>query len=466
MLKKIVVLLILLVLVLSNFVYAYLYVNQTQTITQNIKHTSTSEAFIGYRDSTTTFNTPKTRTWTGNTSSWNTQTELPTANSPVRTIRAAYSPLQSRSFEKIVVTLSDDGYLDAYVWNGSAWLTTNNIGFVGTVANAYRPFDIAYEKTTGNALLVYGVSSPNPNRDFAYRIWNATTGWSTEQYVDDPDHTKQIQNYWIEMAPKPLAGSNEITLVMLGDDADSDGYVWSGSSWSSYYELDPNAVLSHECIAVAYEQQSGTAWIAVGSSSVPNSVSITSQTNGVWNTTITHTNIGAVPNWFTLKADPSSNKLMLTSVDNSSSLNVIYWSGAGSWIVNGGTPSFTKDSAVDTPTQRCADFAWEPTTGKGLIVWGTTAGKIQYQQFNGTGWQTATEVTMGSNTHIWVQLRGNPRNVTGEAKILGAVMESTVFNIGSVMWNGTAFSVIGTNVVSTGAGIGSYECFAFRFKNF
>jgi len=102
-------------LVSNNGVYMTFrsYASQTST-------TSASRAFVGYRSNTGTFGlvSPKTRSWSG--TAWDvTETELPTADNPVRWVRVAHCPLMSRYYEKVIVTLSDDGYLDAYVWIGS-----------------------------------------------------------------------------------------------------------------------------------------------------------------------------------------------------------------------------------------------------------------------------------------------------------------------------------------------------------
>ncbi|TSC92232.1 MAG: hypothetical protein CEN91_511 [Candidatus Berkelbacteria bacterium Licking1014_85] len=63
--------------------------------------TAKTNAFIAYRDSTISLNTPKERTWTGVSATWNSQAEMGTAGSPVRFTRVAYCPLEQRSFEKI-----------------------------------------------------------------------------------------------------------------------------------------------------------------------------------------------------------------------------------------------------------------------------------------------------------------------------------------------------------------------------
>jgi hypothetical protein len=155
---------------------------------------------------------------------------------------------------------------------------------------------------------------------------------------------------------------------------------------------------------------------------------------------------------------------MLVSIDSSSDLNVIYYSGAGSWIVNYG--GFTEDAVVDTIAQRCADFAWEPTGSKGLIVWGTTTDKIKYQAFDGISWGTASEPNMGTHEHPWVQLRTNPRSTVGGVKILGAVLEATAQDIGAISWDGSTFTIIGTNTISSDTTVITYECFDVEFMKF
>jgi hypothetical protein len=431
-------------------------------------NTSQTDAFLAYRDSTTTLNTPKERTWNGSTTTWDSQSEMPTSGSQVRWVRVAYCPVVARCFEKIVVTLSNDGYLDAYVWNvtSKAWNVTNDIGFVGTTANDHRPFDVAYEKTSGEILLVWGVSDTDTTHDLAYKTWSYSTGWSAIGYIDDTGHATNIQYFWVELASNPTSGSNEITMVALdNNDSDANGWVWNGASWGSIRSLDDDtAIDTKECIAVAYEQTSGRAWTAVGSGTAANTFTLRSQTAGSWNATTESPNVGAVPNWCTLKADPSSNRLMLVSVDGSSDLNVVHYGGTGSWTVNYG--GFTEDTGVDTAAQRCADFAWEPTGSKGLIVWGTTTDKIKYQAFDGTSWGTASEPAMGTHEHPWVQLRTNPRPAAGGTKILGAVLEATAEDVGAISWDGSTFTIIGTNTISSATTVITYECFDVEFMKF
>jgi len=423
--------------------------------------TAKTNAFISYRDSTTSLNTPKERTWTGDTATWGSQSEMATAGSPVRFIRVASCLIENRSFEKIVVTLSDNGYLDAYVWDGTAWSVTNDIANVGTTANAYRCFDIAYEKTSGEALLVYSIA-PASNFRIGYKTWSFVSGWSSENTYVIASGTAQTA-YWISMASKPTSGANEIAVGVIGDSSSLDAYglIWNGASFSSQKLLTSDVQYATvECIAVAYEQTSGYATLV---SSASKDAFSWQWSGSAWDATATTFDLSGntEPEWFTLKANPINDELFAVCVDKGGDLNTAYWSGTA-WTLH-----IEHDGNVDADAQRSADFAWEPTGSKGLLVWGTTAGQIAYRTFTAPDtWGTQQNPTMGANIHPWVQLRTNPRDIVGDVKILGAVLEDTVFDLGAIKWNGTTFTVIGTNTISSDTTVISYECFDLKFQRF
>lgn len=411
----------------------------------------TSRASVAYRSNTGSglLNAPKSRDWTG--MFWSSENQLANAGSPVRWVRTAYCPNETRFYERIVVTLSDDGYLDAYVrkedWN---WIVTNNIGNVGTTVNAYRAFDIAYEKTTGRALLVYSRGAANP--ELAYRIWNGVS-WTSEATYDLP--TGANVN-WVLLASNPKAGSNEITLVAVAFQVAAA--IWSGTAFGNAVTLTSTlAVPTEEGAAVAYEQTSGRAMVVFGEGTASPFAKHVIWDGAAWGTITSGPDVGAAVNWLSLKADPVSNKMMLTSVDGGTDLNTGYWDGS-TWTV------LEHDSAVKTHVQRCADFEWEPSGSKGVLVYGdANTDPITYRTFvtsPSPAWGTiSTYTASGVTDQQWVQMRVDPRGV-GSAKIYIGVLDDA-YDITLLYWDGAAFGGV---IDIADATVATYECFEIEFQ--
>jgi flagellin-like protein len=426
------------------------------------KETRPTTAFISYRDSTVSFDIPKSQPWNG--VSWGSQREMASAGSPVRFVRSVTCPVADR-LENIVVTLSDDGFLDAYVWDGNTWTTTNDVGNPGTAVNSYRCFDIAYEKDSGRVLLVY--SRGTTSNEIGYRIWTVDGGWEGEELLNLPYTNGKVR--WISLAPTSGArlgtdDNNEIALIYLDSNKDVFGYVWTGLAWSevgSTSVWDASAASSsEECIAVTYEQTTGEAmFIWADSVSTDFYYKTWDGSTLSENTLLDIPTAGGVGNWITLKADPSSDDLFLLSIDGGSDLNTAYWNG-NDWIVHS-----EHDAGVDSNAQRCADFAWEPSGGKGLLVYGTANGQITQKTFSAPNtWGSPINTPMGTNKHPWVQLRTNPRFSSGDVMILGAILEANALDLGAIQWNGTTFTVQETSTFSADVGVVNYESFYLDFE--
>ncbi|HLB67190.1 MAG TPA: hypothetical protein VJN63_01745 [Thermoplasmata archaeon] len=415
------------------------------------------EAEIGYRSNTgtNTESSPKNRTWDGST--WSGEAEKATAGGPIRAVRIAWSPTTSAT--RIIVTQSDDGWLDAYVCTPTCTVT-NNIGQVWSVAPASpeKRFDIAYEQMSGEALLVFGVLSTDTTRDIAYRTYVGGT-WSAEQYLDDAGHATDIQYSSINVASRK--GTDQIGVV--GGDITNDdvnAWIWDGSAWANFAEITATAETpNQERIAIAWESGSGHVLaVTVPAGSV--NIIFREYTAG-WGPASTFQCANDNSEYLSLKSNPSAtaNDMVLALNDDvGAALNLYtcYWNGS-SWANWN-----THDTEIDSSSTRPFDFAWENSGNRGLLVWGTTAGQVAYKTFTAPNtWGAQTNVAMGSGTHPWVQLRTNPR--AGSVKILGAVLAATQ-DLGAIKWDGTSFTVVGASTFSADVGSTLYESFELEYK--
>jgi hypothetical protein len=290
------------------------FVSATSTVNK-------TDAFIAYRSNSGTdqLNSPKSRIWDGDNAAWSGESEMPNVGSSVLFTRVAYCPIQQRSFEKIVVTLSEEGYLDAYVYDGTSWVTTSDVGQVWMIppALATRPYDVAYESTSGEALLVYETVVGGGTKDLAYRTWSLRTGWSQERYFDDSDHPSKIAVTFVELTS--VQNSDKIGVAYIDStNNDANAMVWNGSAFSDFVELTGSvSVSSEECVSIASETSGAIVSVAGEGQFIKWSRFTTS-----WSpVAVFDINSGATNpmNWLKL-AQSQDDRLMLTSVDGATYL--------------------------------------------------------------------------------------------------------------------------------------------------
>ena len=452
------------------------YVSSTSTTTK-------TDAFIAYRSNTLSLlNYPKNRLWDGDTASWGGENEMNTASSPVRWVRTAVCPKSERALEKIVVTLSDDGYLNAYVFDGTSWTPTTDIASIWSTAplSPVRPYDITYETSSGKALIVYDVNLADATKDLGYKIWTFGTGWSTEYYIDFTGvaSTNPVLSF-VVLASNPDSTSNQIAMA-FNDDTNGDAFaaIWDGatSTWTKMTILtQTNTVDTKESVAIQYSTYYKKILALAGNGA--NSMAWKTYTQGDADWTA-QTAFDPDPDagndvcFGTLKRDPAATStddyIMYVGVNDITDLNAFAFDMADSPPTRVNTVNEV-DEGLDSNAARCIDFAWEPTGNKGLIVWGTTGGRIHYNTYTiSAGWGASwtTYATMGANTHPWVQLKTNTRSVSGDVKILGAVLETTENDLGAIKWDGATFTVIGSSTFTADTNDSTYECFEFEFQNF
>ncbi len=434
-----------------------------------------TDGIIAYRSNTgtNTLSSPKIRFWNASANNgngaWGSEIELPSAGSPVRWAVVKWS----RALYKIaVITLSDDGYLDAYVCitdctNVGNWVYSSNIGFVGA-GPAQRRFDFEFESNTGDLIVVYGVSSAVPTRDLAYKILPANTTTFTgipEQYIDDTGHGTDIQYTWVRIDRNPLDSSEE--LIVVGFDSsntDINAWVWNGNAWGNQIEISGTATATggYEALAVRYAAD-GSKGMAIGGDGTVGNVN-TRYWNGIaWSATITFdiTSGNQDVRWANLKADPASDDLQGVFIDSGARLGTAYWNGS-TWLT-----TVDIDTGLDTSTARCVDFAWDKKGDQGYLVWDTDgAGTTLSYRLCAPQCTAATQTTSTyAGTGAWITMFTIPTTISTNVRTLNARLNSN-FDIGSFVANSSTptFYNYGDGAITTDTTVTTYEAYSIALN--
>ncbi|MEM3493395.1 MAG: integrin alpha, partial [Thermoplasmata archaeon] len=310
------------------------------------------------------------------------------------------------------------------VWSAGSWgipltVTTNT-----PYRSDCRQFDIAFETQSGDALIFYAGGSGNT---LFYRIWNGNK-WSAEQTFALSNLTGDI--YWIEAASDPY--TDEIAVLVADSNSDAEGIIWNGTNfWSEQLLTQTLSIATEQCHDVVYESISGYAMFVWG---VGTNMNSRRWLNGTWEAPLTAVNIGGTCNWFSLKADPLSNRLVVVSVDDGSDLNTVRWSGSG-WTLD-----TEHDDSVETNARRCADAIFESISGHEghiILVYGDANVDIaKYRHFDGSTWGaiTSMETTAHSTDPQVVQLRSDHNGVI----FCGIVDDGRDLNTWT--WDGSAWT--------------------------
>ena len=387
---------------------------------------SNDDAMLAYASSTNP-DLPRIRAFDSNanaTGKWSNEVSLPSAGAEIIiNLVIKHSPVSNKI---VLVTLGNDGSLDSYVCTAncttvSNWTVANDIGqvhgFAASTSEHRRSFDLTFETSTGDALLVYGVRNTATTADLGYRVLpDASTTWNAEILMDDKKIGTDISYSWINMASKPTA-SQEIALVghVVNSTDDVHAFVWDGNDFTNAnntISLASTATLSHEHIDVEYTADGSQAMVVAGDGTTGN-VNSATWDGATWtNRTIFDiTTAGGDVTFSRLIPRPAvnatvENDIQAVFVDSASDLGTAFWDGA-TW-----STVITIDGTIDVAgTQRPADFAWF-SNGTGKLVWGTATGTLTHKKCNPhcTAANPINTLSGFSNIARWISLTTNPHN--------------------------------------------------------
>ncbi len=433
-------------------------------------YADSNSAGVSYRSNTGTGTTqaPKYREWNAGALAWSGETVLADTGSPVRFAWIDYSPTSAK---RVVVTLSDDGTLNAFTCSSSCttasnWVQQSDFVDLWSTApsGAQRPFDLEFETTSGDLVLVYDKVSTVAAEDLFYRIMPAGSNqFGTEGSIDNSNTLLSSDTVYsfARLSSKKTASANDLALIALDEtNSDAVAWVWNGStdSWGSEKTITLLASIgTEEVVGIAHETSSGDIIAVAGSST---SMFYCEFTGGAW--CVTPVTFGPVAigtiNWVTIKADPvsSSNALFVAETGSSSDLDTQYWSGSA-W-----TDHAEHDAAIDGHASRVVDFGWDNAGSGGVLIWGTTSGSLSYKTFTGTSTFGLQLTFAETGTHPWVQMADYPNPTSGDTvSTMGGALDSTL-DIGGIRWDGGIL----TAPVSTGDGGITADTTVTTYENF
>src|SRR3989475_78986 len=137
--------------------------------------------------------------------------------------------------EAIMGVLDGNSQLFIQVWNGRTWTIPAGGGPLTTAStNTARTFQIAYEYTSDIARIVY---QDGGSRDPQYATWNGTTLTANGMILPPsgtyPTQNAAVRHLWFRLAPRNVAGSNDILLISLDTRRDGYGLRWTGAAWNN-----------------------------------------------------------------------------------------------------------------------------------------------------------------------------------------------------------------------------------------
>jgi hypothetical protein len=396
--------------------------------------TTSLESLIGYAEGLLT--TPRYRVWNGTV--WSAEASALDVSAPISWTVTRAAPSDN---EYILATMGTDADVNVQVYANGAW---NNLQEVTTaIANTnMRGFDVAYEQTSGDALVVTCDGDANPS----YYVWDGSS-WTGGGAIG---LTSGNTCGWIKLIADPT--SDEIIVVTRDTSGVAyEARVWSGSSWgnSATWGSMQSTQTTHEGIAAEYEESGNQAVVAV-SNGTASSFSWRAWDGATWSAAAAVT-LGDDFESGTIVADDGSDTMALCYVDEDRDIGVVRWTGSA-WT--GQVEQYTTWTAPSTIyDDRPVDCMYEVSGARDgyLTMAYATSTAIAYQSWNGTTWSTAARAsTFGAAPRV--QLRR-----TGTNLVQLATYASTTDRYDYSYWNGTAWSALQTLETDGSAGASPYK---------
>lgn len=350
--------------------------------------------------------TPRVRGWNDDPDNqgWTSEIQTTSASSGVSWVVSARSPLGN---EAVVANLTTGPGIDVLRWDGDTW--TLDWGMSLTANTAHRGGAVAYEQTSGNALVVHFEGTANPR----FRAWDGTD-WTADAPVFDLGAPGTGTVDWIELAADPT--SDRIALVYSDSNNDVHAVIWDGDDWdetgtATTLTVDGSVFRDLRDVQAAYDS-AGNLVVVVARDQGFNDYRMTSGTD-TWVSGGYHVMFNGNAAFIDLAVEPGGDRMTVAVVDQDAGVERLaggVWSGAtwaaSSWNdtgqIDAGFPHW--ETTPDGPFW--ASVAWVGNSGTAVIVAsdrhaGSDDDLAWYTWVAGSGWNGQTDLAVpGLTSHI------------------------------------------------------------------
>ena len=337
---------------------------------------------------------PLWRTYSNANNIFGTENTMPAISGSPRNMVIKASP---NSNELVAGTVSSAGVLYIYCFDGNTWKQDWSVTVGGTATT--RRFDIAYEKNSGKAVVLYSTNTTTTN-ELSFRTKSGSVGcgsanWSGATAYNTIRTAGIVQ--WVKLAADQRATSNVMAAIWADGASDLSAAIWNQTTFANEPSAATETSLEVASTAqdvddfdLAYESLSGdlmVAWANSAGNNGTNGVRYRTCTGGTttcsWGTVTTPPTFRDDATNLDLASDPITNDIVLASIGNAGSdLQIGYWDGS-TW-----TNRANVDTSAGTP------LAGTKLVASAFLASGATSRYVVvYMDSTGTGisWYVASK---------------------------------------------------------------------------
>ena len=395
--------------------------------------------------------TPRFRTWDG--TAFSLESTSPDTDDVISWAVLKASPV---TYEMILgVYSSQTSTLYIQTWDGTSW--GSNWSLSMNLSANYRGFDIAYERNSGDVVVIFCDASTNALK---YRkridgVWDASAQSITT--LDDDAN-------WVRAESRP--GSDDIFVAAQSNAKSVYALRWDGTadSWGDQV-LASTKVRSQntEAIEIAFEQASGDAFLLWGDDA--NTLKYRQFTTSWQGEATAYSGLSDDVLFLAADYDPSltGSSFAVGMVLNNTTFEFGAWNGT-SW------ESRPAAIAAVNKDQRGIDVQFNPTSGQAMYVFNQNANarQLAWRIWSSGGCDGECEgnfgaVTVESGTTSadinFMQLKANPR---GDDMM--AIYVDNNADLFHRYWNGSTWSALASTLQANISDADKNEVFMFAWK--